>query len=218
MKLNLRKLIRQPPPAPATDHTPISQRFRDAWPAIAASAWNLLGHSETISPTLTDGDGDRLGLPRVRLWDDNQVRPNSLTLYETPETEVVWVVREATWEQGKDEHRLMDLCRSHEAHSPLAPTISIQDAWVPRKEITQLLEKATTLTLPLVPVSALDGTPTDIATRGVDFCSKEDPLSRFSLEWSDLIPEEWNPVLKWLTKVHALLVTCLNHPNCRISR
>src|SRR5207244_3299643 len=160
-----------------------------------------------IEPALIGEDGSPLGVARVRLWDDNDVRPNSLTVFETPETEVVWVVREATWEQTKDEHRLMDLFRDPEPRPAFVPTITLRDAWVPRKDITAFVTQASALSLPLASSSGAEAIGPDITTRGLEFLTADGSPARFRLEWSDVAPADWQPILDWVARLHTLLGT-----------
>jgi hypothetical protein len=199
------------------EETTGTQPFNEPWALLQGRAWNLLENSENIEPTLREEDGERIGQPRLRLWDDNlKVRPNFLTVFDPPENAVVLIAREATWEQAKDRHRMMEVVKKHD---PVAfpPTISVRDAWIPRKEIMLFLKQASAFAVPLICLQPRAAAPGDARTRGLEFFSPNEPPALLRLQWSDLTPREWDPVLKWLGKLKAFLLTCLDHPKCRIS-
>lgn len=194
------------------------QKFQERWSALEAHAWNFLENSELIDPSLLEENGDRIGAPRIRFWDNNlKVRPTSWTLFEPP-GQVVWIVREAIWEEAKDSHNLMEVVRSHTSNQTLAPSFQIRDAWVPGKELITLLKEANTFSIPLLCRKPRESGGRDGRSRGLDFQSPDDPPALVRLQWSDTTPEEWHPVLHWLERMKSFLAKCLTHPKCMIAR
>lgn len=196
-----------------------SQRFHELWSALETHAWSLLENSELIDPTLLEEDGERVGTPRVRIQDSNLgVRPTSWTLFEPPERQVVWIVREALWEESRDNHDVRELVRQSRSAQAPAPTLHVRDAWVPSKPLMKYFKEANTFALPLLCRKKREATSGQTRLRTLDFLSPDDPPAQIRLQWSDRTPPEWQPVAEWLDRLKGFLMRCLTHPDCKVTQ
>lgn len=201
-------------PFPDTLDADLWPLWRSSWAMMNSRAWWLLKHSAELDPSLSGRAQPFHGIPRLILWDDavgfGAERPFTLAVFElyAHDYSRYPVVREAVWRRAEDLRRLhSDMSRTREC-AVFEPTISVRDGSVPANELAVMLEEATSFRVPVVWLDGSESLVTDLGSRGFEFVSREQPPSVLRLEWAVETPTTWHPVLDWVARLEAFLLTC----------
>jgi len=172
---------------------------------LTRRAMRCLEHAADLEPQETV----RRLRPEFRLWEFPSFQEwRSWTVFTSrpwdDATEAA-AVREVTWDQPADYHRLGEPMAGLKYGFHTRPTISLRDASVPGADLAKHLAAAAEISMPLVGFEDL------LALDGVEF-GLENYNSRGSvrLEWLYDGPDEWCRIVTWAAQVRQFLCCCLD--------
>jgi hypothetical protein len=115
------------------------------------------------------------------------------------------LVREVVWDRFHEAARLTDPMEGRRRGFHRHPTLAVRDAEVDETELSQLMEQAKRISIPVVAIEecpGLDGVTCGLATDGF--------LGAVRLEWWCDGPREWRDLIAWAGEMQAFLSRCLD--------
>ncbi len=184
-------------------------RWSVVWEPIRARAWSCLNNSGAIDPKISRD------YPRLRLWDDPmglgwlEVDPKTLTVFEmfTDDHQRRPVVREAVWRRSVDFKRLYESLESTKSDEP---TFAVRDSLVSAERLRSFLREANAIKVPVTWINHTKSVTCDVGRQGFEFYSQDQPPAVLRLQWSDVTPLEWGPIIDWCGRLRQFLENCLD--------